>query len=234
MTDAPERAAGSRDGGAGARLADELRGRILRGELLPRERIRQESLAASMGASRALVREALRILEADGLITTVPNTGSWVSALSRAECEEVYEIRERLEPLLLRRSLPGLGPARIARLADLAERIRDVQDVEQFLRLDRELHLLSYEGAETAVLGDTVHRLWNTTQHYRRAFSLLLDADDLRTLHEEHHMLVKAIRDGDADGAERVLAGHIRRTRLQLAHHPDVFDDEPTDQRSTP
>lgn len=219
------RPTGVRDGAAGARIADALRARILGGELGPGDRIRQEPLAASLGASRALVREALRILEADGLVTTVANTGSWVARLSQDECDEIYSIRERLEPLLLRRSMPRLGPARIERLATLAEEIERVQDVEHFLRLDRRLHLLSYEGAETAVLGDTVHRLWNTTQHYRRAFALLMQPEDLRTLHDEHHLLVRAVRDGDAEDAERVLAGHIRRTRLQLAHHPSVFDD---------
>jgi DNA-binding GntR family transcriptional regulator len=213
----------SRDGAAGARIAAELRRRILHGELRPGDRIRQESLAAAHGASRAPVREALRILQADGLVTTIANTGAWVATLSQAECEEIYQVRERLEPLLLRMSLPHLGPARIQRLADLAQRIEGVDDVEQFLRLDRALHLLSYEGAQTAMLGDTIERLWNTTQHYRRAFSLLLDPADLRILHDEHHMLVRAIHDGDSDDAERVLAGHIRRTRLQLAHHPAVF-----------
>ena len=212
-----------RDGAAGARIADELRRRILRGELRPGDRIRQESLAAAHGASRAPVREALRILQADGLVTTVANTGAWVARLSQAECEEIYQVRERLEPLLLRMSLPHLGPARIERLASLARELEGVDDVERFLRLDRMLHLLSYEGASTAVLGDLVERLWNTTQHYRRAFSLLLEPEDLRILHDEHHMLVKAIRDGDGEDAERVLAGHIRRTRFQLAHHPAAF-----------
>lgn len=215
--------AAARDGAAGTRIADALRERILRGELTPGRRIRQERLAADHGASRAAVREALRILQADGLVTTVANTGAWVARLSQAECEEVYQVRERLEPLLLRLSLPSLGPARIERLVALAAEIERVDDVEQFLRLDRELHLLSYEGAETAMLGGLVERLWDTTQHCRRAFALLSEPDDLRTMHDEHHMLVTALRDDDAEGAERVLAGHIRRTRLQLAHHPAVF-----------
>ena len=225
MSTRSKRAAGRvpRDGAAGARIAEELRLRILHGELRPGDRIRQETLAAAHGASRAPVREALRILQADGLVVTVANTGAWVARLSQEECEEIYQVRERLEPLLLRMSLPHLDPARIERLSALAREIEQVDDVEQFLRLDRALHLLSYEGADTAMLGDTIERLWNTTQHYRRAFSLLVEQEDLRTLHDEHHMLVKAIRSGDSEDAERVLAGHIRRTRLQLAHHPAVF-----------
>ena len=212
-----------RDGGTGIRIAHELREAILRGDLTPGTRIRQEELATTHRVSRVPVREALRILEADGLVTLVANTGAWVAHMSLEECEEMYQIRERLEPLLLRLSMPHLGPVRIRRIAELAAEIDGTDDVEHFLRLDREFHLLSYAGATTAMLGDTVHRLWNTTQHYRRAYSLLLDADRDRILHDEHHMLVSAIQAGDADDAERVLQGHIRRTRLRLALQPGVF-----------
>lgn len=96
--------------------------------------------------------------------------------------------------------------------------------VEEFLALNREFHLGSYATARTTVLGDLVNRLWNTTQHYRRAFTLLLDEHSAMVVHDEHHMLVTAIRDGDTDGAEAVLAGRIRCTRLALARHPEVFD----------
>jgi DNA-binding GntR family transcriptional regulator len=96
-------------------------------------------------------------------------------------------------------------------------------DVEEFLALDREFHLGSYAGASTTFLSATVERLWNTTQHYRRAYTRLLDDESNRILHDEHHMLVAAIRAGDSDEAERVLFGHIRRTRLQLVRHPEVF-----------
>jgi len=215
--------AAPRDGSAGARIADGLRRAILQGELAPGDRIRQEELAEAHGASRAPVREALRILEADGLVTTVANTGAWVSHMSLAECAEVYQVRERLEPLLLRLSIPDLGPARTRQLTGLAAEMEANDDVERFLRLDREFHLLSYAGAQTAMLGDTVHRLWNSTQHYRRAYALLHDPDNDRIVHDEHHMLVRAIGDGDVEDAERVLGGHIRRTRLQLAHHPELF-----------
>ncbi len=69
-----------------------------------------------------------------------------------------------------------------------------------------------------------MERLWNTTQHYRRAFTRLLDDESNRIVHDEHHMLVAAIRERDSDEAERVLLGHIRRTRRQLARHPEVFE----------
>ncbi|CAA0129226.1 HTH-type transcriptional regulator McbR [Mycolicibacterium vanbaalenii] len=213
-----------RDGVTGTRVADELRNAILRGAYPPGTRLRQEELASQYGASRVPVREALRKLESDGLVTTVANAGAWIARLSLDECVELYQVRERIEPLLLRYSLPHLLPEHIDRLATLAEEMRAVHDVERFLELDREFHLGSYAGAGTTFLGPTVERLWNTTQHYRRAFTQLLDEDSHRILHDEHHMLVAAIRDGDSDDAERVLLGHIRRTRRQLARHPEVFE----------
>lgn len=213
-----------RDGVTGARVAEQLREAILRGAHPPGTRLRQEELAAQFGASRVPVREALRILESEGLITTVANTGAWIARLSLDECVELYQVRERIEPLLLRYSMANLTPAQIDRLAELAEQMRRCGDVERFLVLDRQFHLGSYAGAATTFLAPTVERLWNTTQHYRRAYTRLLDTDSNRIVHDEHHMLVTAIREGDADEAERVLFGHIRRTRLQLARHPEVFE----------
>jgi DNA-binding GntR family transcriptional regulator len=153
----------------------------------------------------------------------VANTGAWIASLSLDECAELYQVRERIEPLLLRYSLPQLSPAEVDHLDELVEEMRKTRDIERFLALDREFHLGSYRGAETVFLGPTVERLWNATQHYRRAFTRLLDAQSSRILHDEHHMLVAAIREGDPDEAERVLFGHIRRTRLQLTRHPEAF-----------
>jgi DNA-binding GntR family transcriptional regulator len=213
-----------RDGVTGARVADELRQAILTGVYPPGTRLRQEELAAQYGASRVPVREALRILESEGLVTTVANAGAWIARLSLDECVELYQVRERIEPLLLRYSLPHLDGNQIDRLSTLSEQMRATTDVEQFLALDREFHLGSYAGAATTFLGPTVERLWNTTQHYRRAFTQLLDDDSHRIVHDEHHMLVTAIRERNSEEAEHVLLGHIRRTRRQLARHPEIFD----------
>jgi len=205
------------------RIAASLREEILSGQFAPGTRIRQEDIAEQFGASRSPVREALRMLDADGLVTLVANTGAWIAQLSLTECEEMYQIRERVEPLLLNTSMPNLTEESLERLAILAQEMEANRDVETFLRLDREFHLLSYSGASTALLGDMVQRLWNTTQHYRRAYTRLLAKNGFKTAHYEHHLLLAAITRGDAEDAERILYGHIRRTRLELAKHPEVF-----------
>lgn len=215
---------GTRDGDAGTRVAARIRNGILAGEYPPGTRIRQEDVAERFGASRVPVREALRILESEGLVTLVANTGAWVATLTLAECEEIYQMRERLEPLLLRYSAPRLTTDDLDRLASLAVEAARTRDLDEFLRLDRAFHLGAYERAETTQLGELVVKLWNSTQPYRRAYSGSLDDDARRTAHDEHHLIVASLRDGDVEDAERVLAGHIRRTRRQLSRHPDLFD----------
>jgi DNA-binding GntR family transcriptional regulator len=211
-------------GASARRIADGVREAILAGEIGPGQRVRQEMIAAQYGASRVPVREALRILEAEGLVTLVANTGAWVSRLSLPECEELYQVRERIEPLLLRFSIPNLSGEKVAELHRLADEMEAGTDVETFLRLDREFHWLSYSGADTIVLGETVQRLWNATQHYRRAFARVFTLEADRAVHHEHQLIAHAVERQDADEAERVLYGHIRRTRLGLARHPEVFE----------
>jgi DNA-binding GntR family transcriptional regulator len=217
-------------GTASHRIADAMRAAILDGTYQPGERIRQEDVAARSGASRIPVREALRLLQAEGLVTLVANSGAWVAKLSLSECAELYQIRERLEPLLLRASLPGLDGAaldRMAGLADVMERAgasAGETSVGAFLRADREFHLSSYAAAAPGETTQIIGRMWNSTQHYRREFTKIASRRaGLEATHLEHRLLIDCLRRGDGDDAERVLVMHIRRTRLELSGHPEIF-----------
>lgn len=206
------------------RIADELRQAILTGELSPGERIRQEELAEQFGASRIPVREALRILVTDGLVNMVSNSGAWVSSLTQDECSEQYQIRERLEPLLLRYNLPLLTAEDLARATDLVESMKKAPDLEAFMRLDREFHWITYSRVQTTTLTNLIERLWNTTQPYRRVFMQLVRSEGgIEVTHLEHELLLEAIKRGDSEEAESILRGHIRRTRIELDRHPEVF-----------
>lgn len=205
------------------RIAGELKSLILEGKYPPGTRILQEDIAEKYDASRSPVREALRILESEGLVTLVANTGAWISELTLSDCEELYQIRERVEPLLLRLSIKDLSDEHLDMLQSIQCALEKAETIEEFLSLDREFHLLTYEGASTMLLGPMVDRLWNTTQHYRRAYSTLIALEGFKSAHLEHELLLNAIRRRDPDDAERVLFGHIRRTRLGLEKHPEVF-----------
>lgn len=206
-----------------SRVAAILREEILSGALAPGDRLRQEDIALRFGASRQPVRDALRLLEGDGLVTLVANSGAWVSKLSESECYEAYQVRERLEPLLISQSIPNLTAAQLQRLTELVQQIEKTSDIESFLRLDREFHLLSYAGAAPGMLREFVERIWNTTQHYRRAFAKLSGAGDSALTHMEHKLILDGILRKDSVAAGQALESHIRRTRVTLAEHKELF-----------
>lgn len=209
---------------ASQRIADHVRAQILAGALPPGTRIRQDELALELGASRLPVREALRILEAEGLTEHTANKGARVPRLDPAELDVLYRMRERLEPLALTESLPHLTDADIAGLADIHERIMADDDLAEFLVLDRAFHLGSYAGCASEQLAGSVVRLWNSTQPYRRAFMSLDGRPHRReVVDHEHRLILDALVRRDPEDAERYVAGHIRRTRIELAAHPEVF-----------
>ena len=215
--------AGHRENVASHRIADSLRTAILDGSSPPGARIRQEDVAARSGASRIPVREALRMLDSEGLVTLVANSGAWVTKLTLSECVETYLIRERLEPLLLCTSMPRLDVAAVDRLGGLADEMEAGAELDAFIRIDREFHLSSYAGAASSEMWQIIHRMWNTTQHYRREFTRLAAQTGLSVTHMEHRLLLDCIRRQDPDDAERVLVMHIRRTRLELEKPPELF-----------
>lgn len=221
----PEQTANGDQTGAGSqRVAGYLREAILSGEILPGERIRQEDIAARFGTSRLPVREALRILEAEGLTEHHANKGARVPRLDRHEVDVIYQMRERLEPLALAESLPHLTEDDLRRLEEIQSRIAADTGVAEFLALDREFHLLTYAGCPIDQLNSMVVRLWNTTQHYRRAFMHLTGPARRWVVNAEHRLILDAVQRRDAVDGERYLSGHIRRTRIELSRHPEAFE----------
>lgn len=205
------------------RVAAYLREAILGGDLRPGDRIRQEEIAAKLGASRLPVREALRMLEAEGLTEHEPHKGARVPQLSQHEVDVIYRMRERLEPLALTESLPLLTEADHEQLEEVQQRIEANTDLEKFLDLDREFHMLTYSGCTIDPLMANVTRLWNSTQHYRRSFVALGGRSRMWVVNSEHRLILDAVVRRDADDGERYLGGHIRRTRIELGRHPEVF-----------
>ncbi|PRY10523.1 GntR family transcriptional regulator [Kineococcus rhizosphaerae] len=205
------------------RIAERLRELILDGHLQPGQRIVQDELAAEFGTSRLPVREALRILESSGLVRLRSSSGAWVTSMDTEAFDIAYKIRERIEPLALAESVPHLTDDDVVRLEELQAAIEDNDDVEVFLRLDRELHWLTYSRSTSAELTLLAERYWDTTQFYRRAFAMLAGQDRRWVINAEHRLLIDAVRRRDAESAEHVLAGHIKRTRIELMRHPDLF-----------
>nr|MDT0659452.1 GntR family transcriptional regulator [Micromonospora sp. DSM 115978] len=210
---------------ASQRVADHLRAAILGGEIGPGDRIRQEEVAQRLRASRLPVREALRMLAAEGLVEHEANKGARVPRLSAHEVDVMYQMREKLEPLAITESIPHLREVDLRKLAEIQDEIEADVEVDRFLDLDREFHLLTYSGCRIEQLTSMVTRLWNSTQHYRRAFMRLGGARRWWVINAEHRLLLDAVERRDTVDAERYLNGHIRRTRVELARHPEVFGE---------
>ena len=215
-------------GPASQRVADYLRQAILDGDIRPGQRVRQAMVAERFGASRLPVREALRMLEAEGLIENEANKGARVPLLDMDGVDIIYQMRERLEPLALSQSIPHLSASDVRSLEHIQDTIETNSDIGGFLQLDREFHLLTYSGCHFDQLTLMVTRLWNSTQHYRRIFVSNTGPGRMWVINSEHRLLLDAIQRHDATDAERYLSGHIRRTRVELAKHPEVFSDSPS------
>ncbi len=131
------------------RVAAYLREAILGGDLRPGDRIRQEEIAERLGASRLPVREALRMLEAEGLTEHEARKGARVPRLSPHEVDVVYRMRERLEPIALAESMPQPRPprARAARGGAGADRGR-TRTSRSSSTSTGEFHMLTYSGCD--------------------------------------------------------------------------------------
>jgi DNA-binding GntR family transcriptional regulator len=177
------------------------------------------------GTSRIPVREALRQLATEGLVVLQTHAGARVARLDLDELDEIYVLRELLEPLAIARSAPHVSDAQLLQLAGFLaemERVADPVDLRPWLTLDRDFHLKTFAAAPMPRLRTLIGSLWDATQHYRRIYTLL--PERLEIAHVEHRLLLDALERRDSDDAARLLTTHIRRTRLTLGEHVELFD----------
>lgn len=208
-------------------IVRQLREEILDGRLRPGERLHQQAVAERFGTSRLPVREALRQLQNEGLVVVHPNAGARVARLAASELDEVYQLRERLEPLLVQRSAgAGVPEGQLATMRRETEWLEEIDPVgreAEWLAHDRSFHMASFAGVSMPRLRSIVESLWNVAEQYRRAY-LGLRSGSLDSTMLEHRLLLDAVERRDGDDAARVLEMHIRRTRLGLAAIPELFD----------
>lgn len=193
-----------------AAALDELRRRILEGSYAAGLPLRQDALAAEFGISRIPVREALFQLEAEGLVRILPHRGAVVSELSAQEVEEVFELRSLLEPRLLRRSAPRLGPEDFTALrAMLAEYDAELRagHVGRWGELNTAFHMRLYERADrprTVALVSTLLR--ESDRHTRLQLAY---TDGRARAAREHGELLALCEAGRFRDACILLRGHI-------------------------
>jgi DNA-binding GntR family transcriptional regulator len=204
----------------------QVREAILEGRLKPGIRVRQQELARQFGVSRIPVREALRRLESEGLITVVPHSGARVARMDIGECTELYRLRELIEPMALAESVPNLTDQRLAELRGLLSAIEESsEDIPRWLELDRRFHLESYAAAPLPRVLTMIERFWNRTQHYRRAYLGTDHGSKVSAANAEHRLMFDALEGRDPEDAANRLRSHLHRTRTTLTRHPELFED---------
>ena len=204
----------------------ELRDEIVDGRLRPGQRIHQQAVAARFGTSRLPVREALRQLQSEGLVVVSPNAGARVARLDADEFDEVYLLRGRLEPLAVERGAANLTDEQLASLRFEVEAMEAFGETSgregEWLAHDRAFHLGTFSATRSPRLLAIVKSLWNVAEPYRRAY-LGLHPEIVTLTLVEHRLLLDALNRRDGEDAARVLEMHIRRTRLGLTQHPEIF-----------
>jgi DNA-binding GntR family transcriptional regulator len=181
-------------------VVDGIRDLILKGHLKPGDRLGQEELAETFGVSTMPVREALRQLQAEGLVVFRPRRGATVATLSVSEYEEIYHIREALETLACHWAAEDLDRIQIDRLKLLLEKLEAAEansdDVHRRLRLVREFFFTVFEASEREHLLRILSNLWDLSQQYRLYFYSLPELDSQRLTN--YHSIYQACCDRDA------------------------------------
>jgi DNA-binding GntR family transcriptional regulator len=199
-------------------VADVLREAIRSGELKAGQPLRQDELAGQFGLSRIPVREALRQLEGEGLITVNPHRGAMVSILSSGELQEVCEIRVALECTAIRLAIPHLNGETLTRAAEiLTETDRETDVLGHWSRNNWLFHSTLYLPAQRPRLLSMIKQLHDTVDRYLRLHVSVLNYKTKGQ--EEHWQLLDACRRRDADAAARLLEQHIETVAVLLAKY---------------
>jgi DNA-binding GntR family transcriptional regulator len=187
-----------------------LRERILRGDYPDGEPLRQDAIADELGVSRIPVREALRQLEAEGLVTFSPHRGAVVSTLSLEEIDELFELRADIECDLLRRAIPKMTPEQLDRATEVLDEFQDALGASEASRwgpLNWHFHAALYAPANRNFTMGVLQKLHQHSDRYFR-MQVLLAHGGIRA-NDEHRAIVAAIARQDVRGATQLMQSHI-------------------------
>jgi GntR family transcriptional regulator, rspAB operon transcriptional repressor len=221
----PEQAPAPEESRATA-VARDLREAIVEGRLQPNERIKQDAVAKRLGVSRLPVREALRELASEGLVTLERDVGARVTSLDPRELVEVYLLREAIEPMMVAQAAHRITDAELAAAWETnsaSEPFAETGDTIPYLVHDREFHWALLEAARLPRAMAVVQSLWRTGERYRVIVSMIPHRLELSVV--EHRLILEALERRSPDDVGELYRVHIRRTRETLSQHQELFPD---------
>ena len=218
--DARRAPARRRDGSLVDKIRLHLEDQIIAGRLKPRQRVVEEEIAREFSVSRSPVREALRGLERDGLVTLTPSKGACVADLTPAEVDDVYAIRGRLGGLLFSVAARHLGVEALPRLDRIVagmERAVGEADVQRYFDLDLEFEEVVMAACPNRKLLGIWRNLGRPILRYR--YFSLFPPGRLQSSLQYHRDLVVAFRRADAESADRLVQQTIETAGRALREH---------------
>lgn len=187
-----------------------LREAILSGKIPGGMQLKQEKWASHFQISQSAFREALKILEAEGLVKIYRNRGAIVTELSVKEAQEIYDIRSILEVGAVEWAIPHLTPEDFQEARQLISQSATVTDANQWGELNWRIHEILYRRADRPQLYNFIRILYNNVERYMRIY---FSEGDYRSLAiQEHEKLIAACEQGDTERAKTILRRHILDT----------------------
>lgn len=188
---------------------DMLRNSIIHGEYKPGERLVIDEVAVRLGVSQIPVREAVRQLEADGLLTVEPYTGATVTQFSPDLAYEIFALLEALEVICGRRACTCMSDAQRAELADLVAQMDNcTDDPEAWSRLNREFHLLICRFAGVQLIGRMLENILDHWERLRLHYVADVLQQRIPEAQAEHRRIMEAFERRDPDTIEALLRIH--------------------------
>jgi DNA-binding GntR family transcriptional regulator len=198
-----------------------LREDLIKGRFEPGDPVRVDQIASEFGVSALPVREALRVLLAEGRVQYAAHKGYRVTALTMADVEEIFLMCGVLEGEAVRRGVPRLDHAGVARMRELLEELEsppETASVWDIATIHQDFHFVPIEYAGLTRMQGELRRLWDHTDHYR-ALYLFGDADLMELMNAGHREIAAACEERDAARVVELMDVHRRDALSHLAAH---------------
>lgn len=189
------------------RIAAALAERIVRGELKPDDRVRQDEVAHDFSASHVPVREAFRQLEARGLLVSRARRGVYVAPLDQASLVEITRMRVALEVLALKYAIPNLTDEQIVLAERTAKQLDGSKDMSTWEGANRRFHLILYRPCQMPRVLHDIGTLHEARLRYMHATATIIDWNP--SSQDEHLEIISAVKIRDAAHACLLLEEHI-------------------------
>ena len=212
---------------ASAGAADLIRQAIVVGRVMPGQRLKEEELAQQLGISRTPVREALLILQTEGLVEASPNRGATVRAYELPDLEDMYELRALLEGNAARRAATRIDAAALQTLHESCARFEKLvvgSNVNELVTENRLFHDTILAAADSARLAGMVRQVIAAPLMYRSY--IWYSPEQASASYHSHRQLTNALERRDPSRAEFIMREHVYEARDVLVQHMQA---EPTE-----